>query len=375
MLFRARRTTGASKDTPAALWYAGLLPGFLYTLITLPAPSRRRYGGYIVHFGIVLAFLGFTGRSWTVDRETSMSPGDSYAIESYRIEYLGPRMEVDNNKRMIFADLRVTQNGKPRGTMNPAKYIYKKSPESPTTEVSMMHSVLEDLYIIIGTINPTSKVATLQIHINPLVSFIWFGLHGAHLRQHGLHVAAALAARVSRLVLLGRGSRGRRDERDARHRHRAVAEARGCPGADGMDADALEGSVEIRNDTERHIFSSLRCMCGTCARDLLSTCTCNAPHGAEEARADIRAQLARGESAEQIIAAYQKRWGAESLAVPPNTGAFRAIYAVPIVAIFGGCGRPRAHHQALARPPGGADVRHAQGLRRAMRTTTGSTPS
>jgi cytochrome c-type biogenesis protein CcmF len=333
LLFNARRTSGASKDTPAALWYAGFFPGFLYTLVTLPPPSRRRYGGFIVHFGLVLAFIGFTGRSWTVDRETSMSPGDTYAVEGYKLEYVGPRMEVDNNKRMVFADLKVSHNGSYRGTLHPAKFIYKKSPEAPTTEVSQMHSLREDLYIIVGTINPTSKVATLQIHVNPLVSFIWFGclvlifgsvvcmwpqLQPQESRAwsfaRGSAAAAATSITLGILVALWPG------------------EARAqTPGMSGT-----EGSVVMRDDTEKQIFSSLRCMCGTCARDLLSTCSCNAPNGADDARAEIRAKISRGETAEQIVAEYVTQWGPGALAIPPNTGAMRAIYAVPIVAIFGG---------------------------------------
>ncbi|RYG62906.1 hypothetical protein EON77_21605, partial [bacterium] len=78
MLYRARRKTGANKGTPAILHYAGFLPGFFHTLVSLSPQSRRRYGGYVVHFGIVLMFFGFTGKSWTVDRETALSPGQTY---------------------------------------------------------------------------------------------------------------------------------------------------------------------------------------------------------------------------------------------------------------------------------------------------------
>src|SRR5437660_11837967 len=122
-------------------------------------------------------FLGFTGKSRTIDKETSLTPGQKFQVDRYSLEYVGSRMEVDNTKRMIFADVRVTDSvtGKTRGMMDPAKFIYKKMPESPTTEVAMLNSIRDDLYLVVGTINPQTKVATLQIHINPLVGFIWLG--------------------------------------------------------------------------------------------------------------------------------------------------------------------------------------------------------
>ena len=210
LLFRARKRSGAGKDG-AWLWPVGFVfsvitvlglvlmrksfpsatafgftvivgslvalvaPFFLFTLVSLPHASRRRYGGYIVHFGIVFLFLGFTGKSWTVDRETTLAPHEHYSVAGYDLEYLGPRMELDVNKRMVFGDLAVTRDGARLGLLTPAKFMYKKMPDSPTTEVSMMHSLRDDLYLVVGSINPQTKVASFQIHINPLVSWIWFG--------------------------------------------------------------------------------------------------------------------------------------------------------------------------------------------------------
>jgi cytochrome c-type biogenesis protein CcmH/NrfF len=90
------------------------------------------------------------------------------------------------------------------------------------------------------------------------------------------------------------------------------------------------GTVHIETDLERSIFSSLRCMCGSCPRDLLSTCPCES---ADEARANIREKLRAGETRDQIVAEYMADFGAEALAVPPNKGVLRIIWAVPIVAI------------------------------------------
>ncbi|HEY8040103.1 MAG TPA: cytochrome c biogenesis protein CcsA, partial [Polyangiaceae bacterium] len=107
LLFRSRTRSRANTATPRILWWLGGLPGFVFTLLNLSPQSRRRYGGYIVHFGIVLMFVGFTGQSWNVDRETSLLPGESYAVGEYRVTYVGERMEVDNNKRMVFADIAI----------------------------------------------------------------------------------------------------------------------------------------------------------------------------------------------------------------------------------------------------------------------------
>ncbi len=366
MLFRSRQRSGASKGSGWLLGLGGALaavtltgvvlmrhsfpsrsalvavsigaslvalggPYLIYTLVTLPHTSRRRYGGYIVHFGIVMAFIGFTGKSWTVDRETSMSPHDTYQVEGYTLEYLGPRMEVDNTKRMVFADLKVTKGGTSLGIASPAKFIYKKMPESPTTEVSMMHSIRDDLYLVVGSINPQTKVASFQVHVNPLVSWIWLGaiilifgsivcmwpeLQPAESRLWAFgRTGAAVAASVTIGIVLAA----------------LPAPAWAQTPTKTMHEDT--GTVQIRNARERAVFGALRCMCGTCARDLLSTCTCET---AEEARDAIREKFAAGETNDQIILEYEKQYGEDSLAVPPNKGAMRAIYAVPLVAIAAG---------------------------------------
>ena len=233
MLFRARAKSGADKEVPSILWYAGLLPGFAYTMVTLPPPSRRRYGGYIVHLGILLMFLGFTGKSWTVDREASLAPHQTMQADHYQLEYIGSRMEVDLNKRMIFADLKVTdlRTGRSLGTVSPAKFIYKKQPDSATTEVAQLNSFRDDLYVVVGTVNPQTKNASFQVHVNPLVGWNLVRVPDPGPWERALHVAAVRARGVAQLGLraIGRGGRGERDHRDrprddAGARLRAVAD-------------------------------------------------------------------------------------------------------------------------------------------------------
>jgi cytochrome c-type biogenesis protein CcmH/NrfF len=93
------------------------------------------------------------------------------------------------------------------------------------------------------------------------------------------------------------------------------------------------GTVHIEDQREHALFNSLRCMCGTCARDLLSTCSCS---DADQARDALRRKIQQGETNDQIILEYAQQYGAEALAIPPNTGGMRAIYAVPLVAFAAG---------------------------------------
>jgi cytochrome c-type biogenesis protein CcmF len=324
LLLRARARTGAESSTPRILWWLGGLPGLAHTLVSLSPASRRRYGGYVVHFGIVLMFIGFTGQSWNVDREASLFPGQSYTVGDYTLAYKGARMEVDNNKRMVFADIDVTKNGSALDRLSPAKFIYKKQPDSPTTEVAIGHGLRDDVYVIVGTIEPNNKnLASFQIHVNPLVSWIWIGcivlIAGSFVCMwpqlelgesrvwYGARGVAATAASVFIGIMI------------------AATPARAQAGS-----MQHTGTVHIENDVERAIFGSLRCTCGSCPRDLLSTCGCST---ADEARENIRAKIRAGEERDQILAEYSAEFGAEYLSVPPNHGMLRAIWAVPVVGI------------------------------------------
>jgi cytochrome c-type biogenesis protein CcmH/NrfF len=93
------------------------------------------------------------------------------------------------------------------------------------------------------------------------------------------------------------------------------------------------GTVHIENEKERGLFASLRCLCGGCARDPLSTCACP---WADKARAALRAELAAGKSREEIIDAYAAAHGTEALSIPPDRGALKSIYLVPLSLIAAG---------------------------------------
>jgi cytochrome c-type biogenesis protein CcmF len=159
----------------------------LLSLARLVEKSRRRYGGYTVHLGICAMFIGFVGTAWNIDRESTLMPGQSERLGRFELTYLGSRVcpgnprcspeeQADLSKRMIFADLDVKVAGVAAGRISPAKFIFNKSPDGPTTEVALRRSLREDLYVIVGSVDPETKRATFKFHINPFVSWVWVGL-------------------------------------------------------------------------------------------------------------------------------------------------------------------------------------------------------
>jgi cytochrome c-type biogenesis protein CcmF len=149
----------------------------LTSLLQLVSKSRRRYGGYIVHVGIVLMFAGFTGRAWGTDVEATVMPGDRTRIDVvYEVEYKGTRRETDPEKMTILADLVIFRNGVEAGTLSPSKNIYKSMPGQPSTEIARFVTVRDDLYVTLAMANPQTKAASFQFHVNPLVSWIWLGV-------------------------------------------------------------------------------------------------------------------------------------------------------------------------------------------------------
>ncbi len=90
------------------------------------------------------------------------------------------------------------------------------------------------------------------------------------------------------------------------------------------------GAVGIQNDTEKRLFESLICTCG-CPRETLGTCTCGTAHARRD---ELRALLETGKGVEEIQNLYAQRYGMQGLAVPPNRGIGRAVWAVPVAAIL-----------------------------------------
>ena len=149
--------------------------GVLTAIIDLVGRSRRRYGGYIVHVGIVLMFLGFAGEGLKQDRQVLLRPGQQTTVGHFTIRHDLIAVTDDGQKQMVTAHLTVFENGRELARLYPARWFYRQHEEEPTTEVAIRRSPLEDLYLVMAGFDLKDQSASLQVVITPLVTWIWIG--------------------------------------------------------------------------------------------------------------------------------------------------------------------------------------------------------
>lgn len=303
----------------------------LLALFELVSRARRRYGGYTVHVGIVLMFFGFTGAAYDIEHEASLLPGEALEIGGYQVRYDTVRMEEDPSKRMVFTDLTVIDDGEEVARVHPAKFIYRSHPEMPTTEVAIRTTATHNLYVIMSTVDPETRRGTFRVVKQPLVVWIWIG--GALLL---LGVFIAAMPKLSEVLGEVKAPRPSRAAAAAAAMLLAVTALAGLdpPSAHAQAESSSSlhaGTVVMRDADERQLFSRLLCECGDCQRLPLSTCGCS---WAEGMRAELRARVDRGDEPAALIADYRDRFGSQAIAIPSDEGLDRALWAVPIAAIF-----------------------------------------
>lgn len=156
-------------------------------LIRLVTRARRRYGGYIVHLGVVLMFIGWLGNAYKIERKVNLQPGDAVALGDYVISHGGLRATEDWQKEMITADIEVrlsstvgpgrtlVEQGRVVKTLRPARWWYFQMPDQPTTEVARYMTPGADVYVSIQTVDMTTGWTQMRLFLNPLVNWIWIG--------------------------------------------------------------------------------------------------------------------------------------------------------------------------------------------------------
>src|SRR6266853_1491887 len=150
----------------------------------LIARNRRRYGGYIVHAGIVILFVAFAGMAFKTETEATLRPGESASLRSpygytYTFTSLGLSQYDALNRQVTAAAVEVRRDGRKIGLLNPEKRqhvdAFGRPTFQPSTEPGIMSLLREDLYVVMGGVVNGTEQAVFRFTINPLVWWVWYG--------------------------------------------------------------------------------------------------------------------------------------------------------------------------------------------------------
>ena len=136
--------------------------------------NTRRYGGYVVHFGIVLIFIGISGTAFNQDKQMEMPPGAQMTIGPYRLTHQTFDSTQVGNYTAERATIAVDRGGKQIIMLYPEKRFYPANQESGTM-VAIYSTLKEDLYVVYAGRSPETNQPVIHAYLNPLVKWIWLG--------------------------------------------------------------------------------------------------------------------------------------------------------------------------------------------------------
>jgi cytochrome c-type biogenesis protein CcmF len=143
-------------------------------MVELTHRNTRRYGGYIVHIGIVAMFIGFSGAAFNKDLTAEVAVGDKAHIGAYELRIRELRDGENENYIWQHAVVDIFKNGRQIDTLEPERRMYKVSRQG-TSEVAIRRRLNEDLYLNFAGISDVNPKPVLQAYTFPLVSWIWVG--------------------------------------------------------------------------------------------------------------------------------------------------------------------------------------------------------
>jgi cytochrome c-type biogenesis protein CcmF len=147
---------------------------FASSAVDLTLRNTRRYGGYIVHMGMVLIFVGLAGAAFNKDVQKEMQIGSTVQIGRYTLLLQSFESKPEKNytaERMV---VEVMKDNKPLMMLYPERRFFQTNQESGTM-VAIYSTLRDDLYVVYAGQSPETQTPVIHAYLNPLVKWIWLG--------------------------------------------------------------------------------------------------------------------------------------------------------------------------------------------------------
>ena len=141
----------------------------------LLAQNHRRYGGLVVHLGVVLVAIGVAMSTvGKIEREQTLQRGETLEIGRYAVRFTGLSAAEQPTHLLVQAGLDVSEHGRPVGTLRPGQRLYPGS-NSPFASVAVRYGLFRDFYVILGSFDRDGQWAQIKAQVHPMVAWIWLG--------------------------------------------------------------------------------------------------------------------------------------------------------------------------------------------------------
>jgi cytochrome c-type biogenesis protein CcmF len=149
--------------------------GVLGALGGLLVRHNRRYGGFAIHFGILVIAVGVTGsQAWSLHREATLKRGEAVELAGYKFRFDGLSARENGNHFLVESTFNVTNGKAVAYELRPAKKFYPQE-QSPIAHVDYRLGFVDDLYLVLGDFARDGTQATVKVQVNRMVSWIWIG--------------------------------------------------------------------------------------------------------------------------------------------------------------------------------------------------------
>jgi len=136
---------------------------------------NRRYGGFVIHLGILVIAVGITGsQAWSLQREATLRRGEAVELAGYRFQFEGLAAREAGTHYLVESTFKVTNGRAAVDELRPAKKFYRQE-QSPIAHVDYRLGFIDDLYLVLGDFARDGSEATVKVQVNRMVSWIWFG--------------------------------------------------------------------------------------------------------------------------------------------------------------------------------------------------------
>ena len=291
-------------------------------MIGLVMRSRRRYGGYIVHVGIMLMFLGFAGAGYKQTEQVLLTPAEEVEVGRFAVRLDRLSTTDDGRKEMHTAHVTVFEDGQEVGRLFPARWFYRTHITEPTTEVAMRRTISEDVYVVLAAYDMGDQSASFQVTVNPLVNWIWFGFG-----MLALGTGLCLLPESRFAFLASNVPAGTAPTATTTLLVVALALAGFVTPARAQVGAAPPQSYTAESELEADLQRELVCVCGTCPHFTLADCRCDT---AANMRGQLREQLVLGKDRDEVLQYFIETYGSqEPLGAPLDQGFNRLAWLFP----------------------------------------------